>query len=359
MDGKHRQKLRRRDQRRQRSFVNGGLTLALLALATGATGQERTIAPFAQAFASQSGSPKKFDPLSLRCDQYAKQAVAEADQLASPTCHSSNAMGPPGRWTRDYLNHYNWCRSAPAAAAASEESARKEELRACNVNDRAAQDCVSYLEATVGTVQGNKASRCGFTGPRWYSGPTVGETMAAHFHWCLSASVAARTEEAQMRMQYLGLCFNKPSAERCYGYAKGAINDEQQNVSLGCGFSGPAWQSSLDNHWLWCSGASAGAPEGQQKMRAEQLATCRNTPRGSGVSQGNTCAVTVTLTTTECENATDGSPSEYSTPVTVSACGPDEAAAVDNAKAKMRAAGHTLTDDPSEGEPGKCTWAQQ
>jgi len=54
----------------------------------------------------------------LRCDEYARRAVADASEANARGCR----MGaPPGRWSTSYEDHLTWCIGQPAAESESRE----------------------------------------------------------------------------------------------------------------------------------------------------------------------------------------------------------------------------------------------
>ena len=63
------------------------------------------------------------------CEDYARQAVHQAERARElPYCRHG-AHGP--RWSLDYREHYEWCRSVHYRAAEAERDARHEHLEAC------------------------------------------------------------------------------------------------------------------------------------------------------------------------------------------------------------------------------------
>lgn len=63
----------------------------------------------------------------------------------------------------------------------------------------------------------------------------------------------------------------------CDAYAKAAIAEQQQNLQLGCGFSGPAWQDNYQAHFNWCQSPGIGITHvsGEDASRLNALAQCK------------------------------------------------------------------------------------
>jgi hypothetical protein len=90
------------------------------------------------------------DPVALRCDAYARQAVAQTQEAAGCGMDS----GP--RWTASYEGHLTWCINNPPNAAESETREREGLLNRCKANN-------SLPGRPGNTSSGNKhcASDCG------------------------------------------------------------------------------------------------------------------------------------------------------------------------------------------------------
>ena len=64
---------------------------------------------------------------------------------------------------------------------------------------------------------------------------------------------------------------------RCEAYAKKAVEQNQENVALGCGWGEPVWSDDDRRHYEWCVGVPADASDNGTKQRELMLAACRNT----------------------------------------------------------------------------------
>jgi len=68
----------------------------------------------------------------LRCDEYARRAVADINEANARRC---NMGGPPGRWTASYEGHLTWCMGQSAEAADRETSERGGPLSQCRTTN--------------------------------------------------------------------------------------------------------------------------------------------------------------------------------------------------------------------------------
>ena len=62
-------------------------------------------------------------------------------------------------------------------------------------------------------------------------------------------------------------------AARCSEYAKTAVQQNNENVALGCGFTGARWDSSAAENW--CRAVSPDLPVSETAARADALNDCR------------------------------------------------------------------------------------
>jgi hypothetical protein len=66
----------------------------------------------------------------------------------------------------------------------------------------------------------------------------------------------------------------------CETYADHAISEQSRNVALGCGFTGPRWNSDRMPHLIWCLGALQQSVENEAMWRLHDLANCSHTEGG-------------------------------------------------------------------------------
>jgi hypothetical protein len=62
----------------------------------------------------------------------------------------------------------------------------------------------------------------------------------------------------------------------CETYGKLALQQQKENESNKCGFSGPEWSSDLKAHVAWCSGVGPDEWKVQLKNREQELAACKS-----------------------------------------------------------------------------------
>jgi hypothetical protein len=61
----------------------------------------------------------------------------------------------------------------------------------------------------------------------------------------------------------------------CETYGKLAIQQQQENAELKCGFTGTEWSPDLKAHVAWCGGVGPDAWKAQLQKRKQQLDACR------------------------------------------------------------------------------------
>ena len=61
----------------------------------------------------------------------------------------------------------------------------------------------------------------------------------------------------------------------CDTYGKLAIQQQQENVQLKCGFSGPEWNPDLKAHIAWCGSVGPDRWKVQLQQRKQQLDACK------------------------------------------------------------------------------------
>lgn len=66
----------------------------------------------------------------------------------------------------------------------------------------------------------------------------------------------------------------------CNAYAGKAVAQQEQNVALGCGFSGGAWSADFNAHFGWCQNAGTTMADltTEDKARVKALAECGQKP---------------------------------------------------------------------------------
>lgn len=61
----------------------------------------------------------------------------------------------------------------------------------------------------------------------------------------------------------------------CADYGVKAVQQQNENVSLGCGFSGLRWHSDAAGHAAFCGLVGEGSVSGETAIRETELAKCR------------------------------------------------------------------------------------
>jgi hypothetical protein len=200
----------------------------------------------------------------LNCSAYAAAAAAQNDQNVLQKC---GFTGPA--WSSDLSGHMKWCETANMGMLVKEDNARKNALAQCAQKPKLDQQaCQSYAKAAVEHQIANKSQGCGFVGGGW------SENYAAHFDWCLTANPAARASEGNARFQQLQGCFTAQKAAKkqaCATYASTAVEQQKENVSRGCKFTGGLWSVDYAAHAKWCEGASKEASEKETQLRYAAL----------------------------------------------------------------------------------------
>jgi len=121
-------------------------------------------------------------------------------------------------------------------------------------------ECKQYAKNAVVQNQQNMELACGFTGPAWSA------NYSHHYDWCMkvprkqaddgtSQRADALTNQcagAQPSQQPPGGGSSSGPEVRCDQYAKKAVEQNNENISKGCGFSGPEWSSDYTTHFNWC-----------------------------------------------------------------------------------------------------------
>lgn len=105
-----------------------------------------------------------------------------------------------GAWSPEFVDHFNWCVTAPEAARVSETTARANQIQGCFAVRAVIREmeCRSYAQAAVIQNQELAKTGCNYSDGRWSN------DAQAHFDWCMSADAAATQSEAEARNAVLG-----------------------------------------------------------------------------------------------------------------------------------------------------------
>jgi hypothetical protein len=281
------------------------------------------------------------------CRDYAQRAVDAFRQNESLRCGFANA-----RWQPNFDNHFGWCRGVPAIWTQQEDKSRENQLRVCRREPKAFQ-CNEYAINANGAHRSNLSGGCGFSGARWQ------DNYDAHLAWCISAPAELVNHESNVRFAMLGICGRQQPFVRCDEYARRAAAQVAEANRRQCGFGGPRWTPSYDNHLSWCIGVPEDFAASEAREREGPLSQCRTTnPEGPPPPAPEACAVSVIVKNEACLSL-DGTPSSMS-PGSASqpGCGADQGVASQRAKLAFSANVACITEGDSP-SPGCCTVNEQ
>jgi hypothetical protein len=138
--------------------------------------------------------------------------------------------------------------------------------------------CAQYAKTAISQNQQNMEKACGFTGPAWSS------DYNHHNSWCLrvpkeqaDAGTKQRVDDltnrcaaAQPSQPQGGGAMSGPGI-RCEQYARDAIARNEENISKGCGFGGPAWSGNYSHHYDWCMRVPRNQADAGTNQRVHEL----------------------------------------------------------------------------------------
>lgn len=83
--------------------------------------------------------------------------------------------------------------------------------------------------------------------------------------------------ESKQRFDCVEAAGVSPSAiaARCSEYVRTAVQQNDENVALNCGFTGARWDSNAANHENWCRVVASELPVSETAARADALEPCR------------------------------------------------------------------------------------
>jgi|GEM_PF-596416 len=138
--------------------------------------------------------------------------------------------------------------------------------------------CAQYAKTAISQNRQNMEKACGFTGPAWSS------DYNHHNSWCLrvpkeqaDAGTKQRVDDltnrcaaAQPSQPQGGGAMSGPGI-RCEQYARDAIARNEENISKGCGFGGPAWSDNYSHHFEWCMRVPRNQADAGTNQRVHEL----------------------------------------------------------------------------------------
>jgi hypothetical protein len=85
---------------------------------------------------------------------------------------------------------------------------------------------------------------------------------------------------------YAGSSYDSGHITYCDAYAKGAVQQNQENINRHCGFSGARWHSDYGSHYNYCLGTTNAIAAAETSARNADLAKCRQGAGGDRVLGG-------------------------------------------------------------------------
>lgn len=73
----------------------------------------------------------------------------------------------------------------------------------------------------------------------------------------------------------VGLPVAASAQANCEWYARTALQQQQDNERLKCGFKGPEWNADMRAHLAWCGTVAPDVWKQQAQKRAQQLVACQ------------------------------------------------------------------------------------
>jgi len=67
---------------------------------------------------------------------------------------------------------------------------------------------------------------------------------------------------------------SSPASANCDWYVKTSLEQQQRNLKLKCGFSGPEWSVDKGAHAAWCATVSPDTSRASAQKREADLAKC-------------------------------------------------------------------------------------
>jgi len=103
--------------------------------------------------------------------------------------------------------------------------------------------CDAYAKDAAKAAQEVRNLACGFNlnDPMWSS-----TDPDPHRRWCLFVKAETVDAESDDRRDQVDHC------KSCRAYAKAAVQAAADNLTFGCGFKGPEWDTNEQDHYNWC-----------------------------------------------------------------------------------------------------------
>ncbi len=217
-----------------------------------------------------------FLPMIRAADQYCRDLYAQGDnqnRAGNAARSAQNFASARGNYTAA-LNNFTQgmndrrCKRYRSQFANGVQIVQRNIQRVTGNAPQRNQFCARYARTAVTQNKQNIQRRCGYTGPVWQS------DYGNHYRWCLMVNAATAKAGEQQRVDALNRCRRKPQSTFCAHYARTAVAQNQENIRLGCGNTGPRWQSNYDNHYRWCTTTSQSSANYEETQRRHALNRC-------------------------------------------------------------------------------------
>ena len=133
--------------------------------------------------------------------------------------------------------------------------------------------CQLYAQNAVSAFQEIRNMSCSgqpHSGARWQ------DNYDNHYNWCLNVNSAAVQNERRYRENLLRVCRKEPSALGCHNIASAAVEWATLNFNKNCGYTGPRWIISYDDHLAYCLSAPSAAVMNEHALRFSLINLCVN-----------------------------------------------------------------------------------
>ena len=83
-----------------------------------------------------------------------------------------------------------------------------------------------------------------------------------------------RTSLPALTLLGAAVAVSAPASANCDWYVKTALEQQQRNLKLKCGLSGPEWSVDKGAHAAWCASVSPETSRSSAQKREADLAKC-------------------------------------------------------------------------------------
>ena len=235
-----------------------GVIAVLLVLAGGATAAEQGQVRLGDDYAQFYIGGTDWRPCEAECTSDA--SCKSWTYLTAPgQCRLKSSVVPP--------------RPNPCCVSGVKEPPKVEPARV-NPDER---DCAKWASDAVDANNINISGQCGLTGPVWSRDYAELNTR------CLDSSPRRRDRETEERRQSLDACQKVTGRTKslvCDHYGRMSVAEAQTNEAGRCGFAGPQWSGSYNDHVRFCQSANASQVSDRIAGREQQLQECLSSGGG-------------------------------------------------------------------------------